>query len=163
MADVRAWALALCTVALGCSLVQMIAPKGGMGRLMRMVLAAFFLCALLTPLLSLPSQLPELFTADAASHTDEAVLRERFCDRLREQTEQALTDRVGRLLKSRGIQAEKVTADMYISEEGAIYMRQVIVYLDAQNIRKATTVRTVLAEQLNVPLAIEQTGEGGAW
>lgn len=152
MEEIRLWAVSLCTVALGCALVQMLAPKGGMGRLLNMILAAFFLCCLFQPLLSVSSLLP-LFEAPFPV-SDETVLKDQFYETLRAQTDQALGKRVTAILDSYGIAVEKTEADMNISGEGAIYMRRIIVYLDEQNMKQATTARTVLSQQLDIPISI---------
>ena len=61
MDGIKAWAIALCAAAVGCSLLHMLAPKGGMGRLFKLIIAAFFLCCMIAPLMNLKSMtLPEL-------------------------------------------------------------------------------------------------------
>ena len=64
MDGIKAWAIALCAAAVGCSLLHMLAPKGGMGRLFKLIIAAFFLCCMIAPLMNLKSMtLPELSEA----------------------------------------------------------------------------------------------------
>ena len=55
MDGIKAWAIALCAAAVGCSLLHMLAPKGGMGRLFKLIIAAFFLCCMIAPLMNLKS------------------------------------------------------------------------------------------------------------
>ena len=38
MDGIKAWAIALCAAAVGCSLLHMLAPKGGMGRLFKLII-----------------------------------------------------------------------------------------------------------------------------
>ena len=49
MDAVRSWAIALCAAAIGCTLLQILAPKDGMGRIFKLLIAAFFLCCLAAP------------------------------------------------------------------------------------------------------------------
>ena len=53
MNSVSQWAAGLCVAAVGCTALQMLAPKGGLGKLFRLIIAAFFLCCMASPLLSL--------------------------------------------------------------------------------------------------------------
>ena len=41
--------------AIGCALMQMLAPKDGMGKIFKLMLGAFFLCCMTMPLLQLRS------------------------------------------------------------------------------------------------------------
>ena len=51
MDAVKAWAAGLCAVSMGCVLLKMLAPKGGMGKLIHLIIAAFFLCCFAAPLM----------------------------------------------------------------------------------------------------------------
>ena len=53
MNSITQWAAGLCVAAVGCTALQMLAPKGGLGKLFRLLIAAFFLCCMVSPLLSL--------------------------------------------------------------------------------------------------------------
>ena len=51
MDAVKAWAAGLCAVSMGCVLLKMLAPKGGMGKLIHLIIAAFFVCCFAAPLM----------------------------------------------------------------------------------------------------------------
>ena len=55
MDGIKGWAAALCVAAIGCALMQMLAPKDGLGKIFKLMLAAFFLCCMAMPLLELGS------------------------------------------------------------------------------------------------------------
>lgn len=152
MEGLAGWAISLCTVALGCTAVQMLAPKGGMGRLLHMILAAFFLCCLIKPLLTVP-ELPTL-TFPEISVTDEVLAREQFRELLQKETDRVLEKRITALLASYHVAVERVETDMNISADGAIYMRRILVYLNEQNIAQATTVYAILKQQLDIPVTV---------
>lgn len=157
MDAVKSWAAMLCVVAVGCALVQMLAPREGMGKILKLIIAAFFLCCMVSPLLSLKSltglnldMLPDEVSAD--------LLQERVNEQLKRQMEAAVEKVADNTLKNYGITAEKVTVQTDTSEEGGIYIRQVILYLNSQNIQKALTARQVMEQQLGVDVSVEESG-----
>lgn len=73
-----------------------------------------------------------------------------------EKTNQVLGKRVIALLDSYHIQADRVETDMHISAEGDIYMKRIVIYLDKQNIKQASTARAVLLQQLEIPISVRE-------
>lgn len=55
MDGIKGWAAALCVAAISCALMQMLAPKDGLGKIFKLMLGAFFLCCMAMPLLELGS------------------------------------------------------------------------------------------------------------
>ena len=53
MGEVRTWAAAVCLTVLAAALLRMLCPEGNFSRLLRVILGAFVLCAVLRPLQSL--------------------------------------------------------------------------------------------------------------
>ena len=43
MDGIKGWAAALCVAAIGCALMQMLAPKDGLGKIFKLMLGAFFM------------------------------------------------------------------------------------------------------------------------
>lgn len=153
MEGIKGWAAALCVVAVGCTLIQYLAPKGGMGRIFRMMIAAFFLCCLVSPLLSLKGLdqlpldlLPEEVQAD--------MLQEKVDEQLKKQVSAAVEGIVSTALDNYHLKAEKIETNTDTSEDGSIYMKQIILYLDKQSLSKAATVKQVLEQRLGAPVVL---------
>ena len=154
MDGIKAWAIALCAAAVGCSLLHMLAPKGGMGRLFKLIIAAFFLCCMIAPLMNLKSMtqldidaLPEDVRAD--------VLQERVNGQVERQINAALLRVTNDTLKNYNTQAEKVVAKTDTSADGSIYIRQVVVSLDKKNANRAAEVRQILESRLGVDVTVQ--------
>lgn len=154
MEAVKSWAAALCVVAIGCTLVQYLAPKGGMGRIFRILIAAFFLCCLVSPLLSIKGlsslpldMLPEEIQAD--------MLQEKVNEQLERQIETAVEGIVQTALDNYHLEAEKIETITDTSEDGSIYMKQIILYLDKQSLSQAATVKQVLEQRLETPVVLQ--------
>lgn len=154
MEGIGAWAAALCAAAVGCSLLHVLAPKNGMGKIFKLLLAAFFLCCLLAPLLNLKSltslQLPDL-GGDAAGES----LQDRVNEQVERQIDAALLRVANETLKNYGTKVEKVKAMTDTSEDGGICITQVVLYLDKQNIRNSITAKQVMEKRLEVEVIVQ--------
>lgn len=154
MDGVKAWAIALCAAAVGCSLLHMLAPKGGVGRIFKLIIAAFFLCCLIAPLMHLQSltklnidALPEEVRAD--------VLQERVNEQVERQINAVLLRVTNDTLKNYDTQAEKVVAKTDTSADGGICITQIVLYMDKQNIRDAMVAKQVMEKRLEVEVIVQ--------
>ena len=148
MDAVRSWAIALCAAAIGCTLLQILAPKDGMGRIFKLLIAAFFLCCLAAPLL----QIKNLTRLDFSGLPDEVasgVLQQRVNEQAVSQINAALEE------ERYGIEMEKIAVETDTSADGSIYIRQVVVSLDKKNANRAAEVRQILESRLGVDVTVQ--------
>lgn len=106
MDAVRSWAIALCAAAIGCTLLQILAPKDGMGRIFKLLIAAFFLCCLAAPLL----QIKNLTRLDFSGLPDEVasgVLQQRVNEQAVSQINAALEEIAGHAVERYGTKWKK--------------------------------------------------------
>ena len=160
MEGLRTWAVAVCTVAIVCTLVDRLFPDTGLGWQGKLLLPCVFLCVLLSPLSGgvFTVKLPDL-TADKP--LDSAALTAR----MRQQTVQLINEKllqiVNQSLSSYGWSAKKVMADMDIAEDGSISMGQIVLYVDEDTAKRSTAVRQVAEKRLGTEVRIvvwEETG-----
>ena len=154
MDGIRAWSAALCIAALGCSAVQLLAPKNGTGKLFRLITTTFFICCMMMPLLKLRSfvsldidGLPQEVTAE--------LLEDTVTRQLQTQVEETVTALVEESLAAREVTAEKITVKTDTSADGGIYIQQVTITVDKQTTPIAKTVGEVLAQQLQTTVTVE--------
>ncbi len=157
MDGIQGWAAALCVAAIGCALMQMLAPKDGLGRIFKLMLGAFFLCCMVMPLLQMGS-ITGLDVGSLPSDVTNELLQERVDAQLRRQVETAVVQLAETALENRNVEAEKIAVTMDTSEDGGIYIQQVTIYLDKQNKPKALAVQQVLEQQLGVRVVLDTTG-----
>ncbi len=157
MDGIQGWAAALCVAAIGCALMQMLAPKDGLGRIFKLMLGAFFLCCMGMPLLQMGS-ITSLDVGSLPSDVTNELLQEKVDAQLRRQVESAVVKLAETALANRDVEAEKIAVTMDTSEDGGIYIQQVTIYLDKQNKPKALAVQQVLEQQLGVSVVLDATG-----
>ena len=153
MGDVIKWAAALCVAAAGCTALQILAPKKGMGRIFRLITAAFFLCCMASPLLSMKSilpidieGLPEEVSADA--------IKERVQKQIESQVNAALKQTAEQTLANYNIKVLKIEVNMDTDEDSRIYISGVVLYLDKQNRSQAITAKQVMEQRLGVEVTV---------
>ena len=64
-------------------------------------------------------------------------------------------------LKSYGVQAKKVAAEIDITEDGSINMGQITVYIDKDTLNMAAAVRQVVEHRLGTSVVIAEWEENG--
>lgn len=158
MGDIRQWAIALCTAAIGCTILKTLAPKGGTGRLFHMMIAAFFLCCMASPLLSLRSL--SLSDLSITEYTEpDTSLSQRVEEQMVRQMEATVLSLSQRYLKNYDITVEKVAVHTDTSADGSIYISHVTLYLDKQSAAGAWTARQLMEQQLGVTVEVEVPDE----
>lgn len=153
MESVRQWALALCIAAIACTIFQILAPKSGNGRLFRMMIAAFFLCCMLSPLRQW-SDLPLPNIETEAFSSSESTLSAQVEEQLKQQAEATVASLCRRYLKNYDLTVEKVSVTTDTLENGDIYISCVTLYLDKQNASGAHTARQLMEQQLGIPVEV---------
>ncbi len=154
MESLREWSGYVCFAAVGCSVVQLLLPKEGTGKLLRLLVSTFFLCSLAMPLLEFRTQL----SLDVDFLPQEIVsqeLDEKVNEQLHRQIETVVCQITEECLAIRDVVPEKITVKTDTSETGGIYIQQVIVYVDKQSLNVAMTVRDVLETQLETDVLIK--------
>lgn len=154
MSGVTAWAGMLCTVAAACAALQFLSPRKGMGRLFQLIAAAFFLCCLTAPLLSVLSIDTLTASGTAESSVTAEELEERVRAQAQAQTEAALKQTAAFLLSEYGISVEKVAVTMDSGADGRIYISGMAVTLDKQSGEKVLIAEQVLEKNLGADITV---------
>lgn len=157
MDAIKGWAAALCVVAVGCTLIQMLAPKDGMGRIFRILIGAFFLCCMVSPLLSL-RKMTNLDLNLLPAEIQSSLLEDKVKEQLDRQISAAVEKIVNQAMENYNLNAEKVETITDTSEDGSIYMKQIILYLDKQSMAQSAAVRQALEQRLGIPIDVEAVG-----
>ena len=83
------------------------------------------------------------------------LLDNRVTKQLQSQVEQAVEEVVIKAFSERNLLAQKIVVETDISDEGNIYIKQITVTVDKQNIPASAVVREVLAKQLKTTVTIK--------
>ena len=143
----------MCAAAVVCTILRSLFPDNALGRQGRSLVAAAFLCVLLTPLSGNVSavKMPD-FTASKPA--DSAGLAARMRQQMTAQVNDALLAMVNQSLASYGWSAKKVVTDMDIEEDGSIRMGQITVYVEEAVFRRATAVKQLVEQRLGTAVTV---------
>ncbi|MDD2361917.1 MAG: hypothetical protein PHH84_03015 [Oscillospiraceae bacterium] len=153
MDSITRWAGALCFAAVGCTAFQILAPKKGMGKIFRLLTAAFFLCCLASPLLSVKSIIKIDFKnlPRVASTYD---IQEKVKEQFKSQVNAALELTARQTLSEQNIELGKIEANIDIDEDSRIYINGVVLYLDKQSRSMSLTAEQLMEERLGVDVTV---------
>lgn len=147
------WAGAVCMAAAGCTLLHMLVGKKGIGKVFRLITAAFFLCAVLSFLPTVRKTLAELPQIEAQT-ADTDTLRAAAVRQLQEGTEARLLDIVNTALASYDLKAEKVAVDMDTLADGSISINRISVFVLPANDLRCSTIKQVAERRLGMEVEV---------
>lgn len=151
MENVTSWALSVCGAALGCSAVLMLAPQGGLGKLLRLLVTAVLVLNIASPIGNLVRENGDQWKTSSDILPDTALtdtVQDQLCKRVEQAVYDACTERYGDAV-------EKVEAVTDISENDGIYMKHIRVYIRRQASAKASAVKGYVEQQTGLPVEME--------
>lgn len=159
MTAIREWATILALAALAGAMLELLAPSGAMEKMVRFVLGAFMICAVLTPLAGTVAKISFDFPTGGAAE-------EELSEFQRQADEQALAIAAGNIkylaaeaLEEEGVIPEKIEIFMDTSDKGSISFIRIIVCLSADDAEKKQDVAALLEEKLGLETEI-RVGQG---
>ncbi len=129
MTMLREWAVALCTVGIGCAFLRMLCPKGALRRTFGALTATAFLCCLITPLGSIGTLFRDSFDVAPSSQVPTA-LNEATQDRITMIIEDALVRDAAARLASFDVTVKKATVVRDTAQQDSIYIERVKLTFD---------------------------------
>lgn len=155
---VRTWGVSICCAAVGCAVLQLLAPRGGLGKVLELIGALAFLGCALSPLARLPSldwqNVPSIPLSESAKSE---LLQEQLWRQMQTPVQQAVQQEGTAALAAYGLSAEKIEAVTDTDEDGSIYISKIAVTLTKSQAVRRTAVIQLLRErfQLEVEVTVE--------
>jgi stage III sporulation protein AF len=140
MNGVREWSTIICMAALIAALLQSLVPNGSMERMIKFVIGAFIICAMIVPLTKIVPQI----SIDLQENTrteDNTQLKNTVERQLSDAAQDSITNLVTAELNNMGIKCKNVRVMMDTKEDGSISINKVVVTLakeDGADIKKAS-------------------------
>ncbi|MCY1714226.1 stage III sporulation protein AF [Caproiciproducens galactitolivorans] len=128
MNAVREWSAAICLAALVATLLQSLVPGGSMERMVRFVVGAFMICAIIVPLAKIAPQIGTKFQTDAPSRAN-SQLEGTVDKQISEAAQASIKNLVITELNNIGVKCKNVRVFMDTNEDGSISINKVVVTL----------------------------------
>lgn len=153
MTGFMAWAGTVCMAAAGCTALHMLIGKEGTGKIFRLLTAAFFLCAVFSPLLSAKDRLLPLLPIQADT-VDTDTLQMQSMRQIRQSTEEILLKTVNTALASHGLKAQKVEIRMDTSADGSISITNITLFLERADSLQRVWVKQIAEQRLGTEVEV---------
>ena len=156
MEGVRAWGATLCGVAAALAILQFLAPKNSLGRLLELIGAAVFLCCALAPFATVNWQAALTFDMPFSTETQEQLLNETLIEQLSAPLQRAVGEEGAAALSPYGLTAKKIEAITDIGEDGGIYISKIQVELTEEQAIRRMAVMQILEQRFGVDVQIRE-------
>ncbi|MBW7573466.1 stage III sporulation protein AF [Caproiciproducens faecalis] len=128
MNAVREWSAAICMAALVAAMLQGLVPNGSMERMVKFVIGAFVICALIVPLAKIAPKISMSFQEDAGSPAN-SQLEKTVEKQYSAAAQESITNLVVTELNNINIKCKNVNVIMDTNEDGSISINKVVVIL----------------------------------
>ena len=151
MHSVIQWATVVCLAAVVGAMVELVTPSGRMEKMVRFVLGAFMICAIITPLTGTAFKITFDFS-DSSPQNQERI--ESFEEQLDRQTLQVAANNIKALaqeaLAEEGITPQKIEVFMDTSDKNSISITNLAVSLDQSQEASRVKARQILESKLGL-------------
>lgn len=161
MDAVRGWSTAICLAALAAALLQGLVPGGSMERMVKLVLGAFVLCALMLPLKSLSTQIAWTFSVEDSMRED-SPLQSTVDNQMQEAARASIENLVAAELGRMDLKSEKVAVWMDTNADNSIGISRVEVTLAEGYGGDCARAQARLREVLGLEVEVTAHGDDGS-
>jgi hypothetical protein len=147
------WAGTVCLAAAGCTALHMLVGNKGTGKIFSLLTTAFFLCAVMYPLLSENGVMHRL-PSFSVEQADTERIEEMAFAQLKSATEKQLLDTLNTALEGYDLKAEKVEIRMDTLEDGSISITDITVYIPAGNSLQPSWVKQIAQKRLGTEVTV---------
>ncbi len=153
MNGVKEWSAAICMAALAATLLQTLVPNGSMERMVKFIIGAFVICAMIQPLSRVVPQISVDLQASEQTPVN-SQLETTVKNQMNDAAQQSIRNLVITELNNLNIKCENVNAIINTNEDGSISINKVVVILakgyDADCAKAAEHLEKALGIQMEV-------------
>ncbi len=128
MESLKQWMICIIFCSIIGAVLNILSPKGGTERVMKVVIATFMICAFLSPFISGNSMDSEFVLPEFSYN--QSGLSEEIVDTMLSQAEKHTVDETERLLQSLEVEYVSVEAEADINRENQIYIKSITITAD---------------------------------
>ena len=142
-------AASLCCCLVVCSLVRMIAPSNHTEKIMSVVVCVFALCCLFSPIIELISGF-DITEYELDAETKVQEYTDLYDEKVIKSTAEYISEYVSVLLNTSNIDVSRVVTNIGVNENRGIYIREINIYLDKDNVKYKDDISSLLLSELGI-------------
>ncbi|MFA9380840.1 MAG: hypothetical protein ACERKO_07245 [Acetanaerobacterium sp.] len=145
MTDIKVWAVSLCVAAIAGAIMHMLVPNTSLQKMMRLVIAAFFLSCLISPVLMRLPELEVTVSGDASDSLEQ--VQSGLLAAVDGQLDSHMKNQVEALLDEMGIDAENISFEYNTADKNRISISQIDVLLVPEYAVREAEIREYISGQ----------------
>lgn len=154
MSTIQQWATVICLAALVGTMVEILTPIGSMEKMVRFVLGAFMLCAIITPLVGTAQKINYSIQQPDVNTSSITVFQNQLDGQLNSVASEKIKALAAEILQKESINAQKIDVFMDTSQNNSISIIKVTVYLNAKDVYKKERAKQLLEDNLGLSTEI---------
>lgn len=154
MNEIRAWIMTICLTSVGCTIIEILFPKGNMEKIFRIVLGIFMLSAVVVPLKSSLSKINFNAKMPEISVKEKSKLKETINDQTKSIVQKNLKRAIKEILESKSVKPEKINIIMDTSKDNCISIKKVEIFLARGDKLKKDAVKNELERRLELKMDV---------
>lgn len=154
MNGVMQWAAVICLSALVCGMLELLVPDGNMEKMVRLVLGAVLLLAVLSPLTGTLGKLDLHAIGQNIETTDTASLTETVNQQIVQTAQENVQAVAQEILEENETFPQKIQVMMDTSQDDSISITKLIVTLDKEDNNRKDEARRLLEEKMELPVEV---------
>ena len=149
MSAVSGIALAMCYISVAVTVISLFLPQKRTRKIFSFVIGLFVICSLIACVRNTSVTLGEIQWEDISVDTESSG---DYTDAVKQATADNLVSATDELLRSEGIEAKDIRIQLKISDEGRIYVEDIVIYISEDDlIRKSEIERIIYANLSKEP------------
>ncbi len=145
MADLKVWAISLCVAAVAGGVMNLLIPNTSLEKIMKLVIAAFFLSCIISPVIL---HFPEIHLTLAQDAKEEMQqVQNSLTTTVDEQVSGAVSVKVDALLKEIGVGAENISIRYNTADNASISISQIDIVLPPGFISREAEIREYISQK----------------
>ncbi|MDQ5983672.1 MAG: hypothetical protein RUMPE_00696 [Eubacteriales bacterium SKADARSKE-1] len=155
MMAIKQWTLAVTFSAIACTILETLSPNGKFEKIIRLVLGAFMLCAVLFPLKTTIRSIN--FNLDKNNSSIDSTknnLKNKINDETQVNAEENVKKMIVKTLKEKNIEVKKINVFMDMKEDNCISINKVEIHLNENDKEKKEEVIKLIEKTFGIKTVV---------
>lgn len=156
MTSIKTYIFSICLAAIIASVVQMLLPSGSSSKVMKTLIAIFFLCVIIAPFSGTLKLENDLFVMNKPASFEMKTLSDAMYKQIEEAAAIKIKENINNSIMACNINNAKISIFMDTTASGRITISKVEIYLNKADMSRKTLVENVIKRQLGLDAYVEE-------
>lgn len=154
MNTIKQWTLAVTLSAIACTILETLAPNGKFEKIIRLVLGAFMLCAILFPLKGAIKNINFNLDKNTSFADSNEGLKNKVNEETQKNSKENIEKIIKEMLKEKNIEVKKINIFMDMKEDNCISISKAEIYLSGNDEKKKEEVVKLIEKTFGITTVV---------